>query len=275
MMCEGPHDTAFISRILRVMGCGNDKTQIGVFPKNLSNYLKSQYTPNVDTYPIYNARGNALTPNYGLNYKNEILFLLYNMGGDSKKDNRLKTVNYFLKLFQTEMATPETIGFELHIVYEFDADQVGREQRIIQVNNEIREIVPDFPGIAHGEYSIYNHIKWGAFIFTAPEEDKGKLEDMILPLMRIDNEDLFEDIEQVSNKRQDYNLYHLHMEKMNKDKWDKAKALIGMAGQLNKCGSANAAIIEQSCLVTDDQIKANKSCMDIGTYLLKGSSYVP
>lgn len=43
VMCEGPHDTAFVSRVLRVMGCGNDKTRIGEFPDYLTKFLKKQF----------------------------------------------------------------------------------------------------------------------------------------------------------------------------------------------------------------------------------------
>lgn len=275
VMCEGPHDTAFVSRVLRVMGCGNDKTRIGEFPDYLTKFLKKQYTPDVETYPIYDVRGKTITPNYGLNYKDEVLFLLYNMGGDSKKGNRHKMVSYFLNLFNTEMAGPAKLGFELHFVYEFDADKVGREKRVEKLNNEIRELIPGFPGVVHGEYCNYGNITWGAYIFSAPDSDRGKLEDMVLPMMREDNEDVFADIEQVADKREAYKLYQTHKKKMDDDRWDKDKAMIGMAGQLNKFGSGNAAIIEQSCLITNEQIAVNKSCQEIGAYLLRGSSYSP
>lgn len=273
VMCEGPHDTAFVSRILRVMGCGNDKTQIGKFPDYLSNFLKKQYTPDVDTYPIYDARGKTITPNYGLNYKDEVLFLLYSMGGDSKKNNRNKMVSYFLNLFKTEMLNPAEMGFDLHFVYEFDADKAGRDKRLEMLNKEICEQMPDFPGVSHGNYCNHANISWGAYIFSDPDRDDGKLEDMVLPMMRKNNKDVFADIELVVNKREAYKLYQTHKKKMDDDRWEKDKAMIGMAGQLNKCGSANAAIIEQSCLITDEQIVTNMSCLEIGSFLLKGSSY--
>ena len=273
VMCEGPHDTAFVSRILRVLGCGNDKTRIGEFPDYLTKFLKKQYTPDVETYPIYDVRGKTIIPNYGLNYNDEILFLLYNMGGDSKKVNRHKMVSYFLNLFKTEMTNPARLGFELHLIYEFDADKDGRDKRLDRLNDEIREMMPDFPGVGHGEYRNHGNITWGAYIFSAPDSDKGKLEDIVLPMMHKDNDDVFVDIEQIVSKREEYELYHRHKKKLDKDGWDKDKAMIGMAGQLHKYGNANAAIIEQSCLIIDDQILANKSCREIGEFLLHGSSY--
>lgn len=275
VMCEGPHDTAFVSRILRVMGCGNDRTKIGDFPDYLTNFLKKQYTPDVESYPIHNVRGKTITPNYGLNYKDEVLFLLYSMGGDSKKGNRHKMVSYFLNLFKTEMASPASLGFELHFIYEFDADNEGRDKRVEKLNNEIRELIPDFPGVGHCKYCNYNNITWGSYIFSAPDSDKGKLEDMVLPMMREDNEDVFADIEHVADKREAYKLYQTHKEKMDDDRWDKDKAMIGMAGQLHKYGNGNAAIIEQSCLITNNQIAEDKCCQEIGHYLLQGSSYSP
>ena len=258
VMCEGPHDTAFVSRILRVLGCSNDKTQIGEFPGYLKEFLIRQYNPDVESFPVHNARNKTITPNYGLNYKDEVLFLLYNMGGDSKKGNRKKFSEYFLSLFGTQMTSPSELGFNVHIVYEFDADMDGKNKRVEQVNKELKEMLPDFPGIAHGEYCDYKNITWGTYIFSAPEKDTGKLEDMVLPLMREENEDLFADIEQVADKREDYGLYHRHKKKLEKDGWDKDKAMIGMAGQLHKFGNANAAIIEQSRLITDDQIMTDR-----------------
>ena len=273
VMCEGPHDTAFISRVLRVMGCRNDKTCIGEFPGKLFDFLKKQYIPEVESYPIHEARGKTITPNYGLSYNDEVLFLLYSMGGDSKKESRNKIVSYFLALFMSEFAVPADLGFNLHFVYEFDADKDGRDKRLESLNKEIREQIPEFPGVEHGSYCNYANITWGAYIFSAPGSDKGKLEDMVLPMMREDNEDVFADIEVVADKREVYNLYQAHKKKMDKDGWDRDKAMIGMAGQLHKVGSANAAIIEQSCLLTNEQIVANAVCQEIGAYLLYGSSF--
>lgn len=268
VMCEGPHDTAFISRILRVMGCGNDKTQIGDFPEALREFLLSQYKPDIEAYPVYDARSKTITPNYGLNYKDEILFLLYNMGGDSKKFNRQDLIRPFIALFGTEMASSKSLGFDLHFIYEFDADQEGREKRIEKVNQEIKEVMPDFPGLAHVEYEIHRNITWGAFIFAAPGSDKGKLEDMVLPLMREDNEDIFSNVEQLADMRGTCHLYNIMKSKMEKEHWDRDKAMIGMAGQLHKCGSGNVAIIEQSCFITKEQLLNSKECREIGEFLL-------
>lgn len=273
VLCEGPHDTAFISRILRVMGCKNDKTEIGQFPDTLKKFLLSQYHPDVEVYPIHNVRGKMITPNYSLNYKNEILFLLYSMGGDRNKNNRLNIANSFLSLFRTEMSTPDSIGYDLHIVYEFDADYEGTESRTKKVNEEIKELIPDFSGIVEGSYSLAENISWGAYFFTSPGKDTGKLEDIVLPIMRENNEDLFSVLDEITEDRENYLLYQTHKAKMDEDNWNKDKALIGMAGQLHKCGNANASIIEQSCLIDDYQIIRNKSCLDLGSYLLKGSSY--
>lgn len=102
ILCEGPHDVEFISRILKHNGySSNDKMKIGDFPKPIDSLLKAEASKsNVEGLNLHEVR-QVLLPSTTL-IKDTKYFLLYTMGGDSKKVIRQQLLNDFYTLIPKE-----------------------------------------------------------------------------------------------------------------------------------------------------------------------------
>ena len=100
-----------------------------------------------------------------------------------------------------------------------------------------------------------------ADIFTGEDNDKGKLENILLPLMKKDTESIFE-----SSKKF---LEENHEVERCKSKFDDLKSIIGTAGQLQISGTSNTVCIEKSDYLTNEKILDNEKCKEIIAFFEK------
>jgi hypothetical protein len=103
--------------------------------------------------------------------------------------------------------------------------------------------------------------KFETYIFH--ENDKGKLEDIVLPLMEENNEDLFAKtkifLENYTNP-----IFPTNSKaKEQRQDFDKQKSLIGAIGQLHKSGRSNEVHITDTPLITKEKIERNIKCQEI------------
>lgn len=264
VMVEGPHDGAFISKIMQVHEFKTCKVPIGDYqPKFIAKYLGIQYKKApVDQLNLQSVRQEILFPSYSL-IQGNCQLLIFQMNGDSRADRRNRLVREIFGFVHSTMtADAMTADDKITFVYEFDADEMGVAARLQQVNDEIRLIDSECPAIlANGEYVESKGIRWGAFIF-ADTNGKGKLEDIILPMMEIDNEDIATCAKELVDRRDSFILF-----RGKKTLKHPLKARIGVMGQLDKEGSANPAIIEQSSYLTSEKIKKSPVCESIFSFL--------
>ena len=151
---------------------------------------------------------------------------------------------------------------KITFVYEFDADEDGVDARLQQVTREIKQIDFAFPGLtANARYVESNGIRWGSYIFENGS-GKGRLEDIILPMMEQDNDDVAKCARDFVEKRFLFNLFQTV-----KPTSYPQKARVGIMGQLEKAGSANPAIIEQSSYLTNEKIKGSAICNEMFKFL--------
>lgn len=271
LMCEGPHDVAFISRIMHADGYHTYSVVINSYPPFIADFLRSHITKgSLDDLKLQEARGGLFLPSIAL-YKDDRLLLLYRLNGDSKKGGRQNIVSAFDMLFRNSQVSRDNILREddsLTIVYVYDADKKGVNSRINEINVELQEFlsVESPMSVTQAGFDTYNGIKYGAFIFNVPDEGDGhgRLEDLVLPLMSQANTDIRKDADILIQKRksQQYNLFSVASKDKDKD-FDCQKATIGIMGQLQKSGTPNSAIIEQSAYIDDTQIQADTACIQI------------
>jgi hypothetical protein len=260
ILCEGPHDVEFISRILKHNGySSNDKLKIKDFPSPINDLLKTEASKtNVEDLNLQEVR-QVLLPNSTLKIKTNY-YLLYSMGGDSKKETRQQLLKDFYTLIPKEneiSSLPE--GTSLGILYFFDADDKGVSERVIDINNEINEVLNIKPFQNHKEIIYKDGLKLGSFIFTGTDNEKGKLEDVLMPLMIKNNEKIFDEAN---------NYLETHFQNNRKaQKFDKDKSLIGIVGQLQISGASNTVCIKKSDYITEDKIKADAKCVEIFEYI--------
>lgn len=267
VICEGPHDTAFISRIMKANGYSQYNNAIKDYPKYLSEFIISHIVANnVDGLNLQEARSGRIVP-YNTLTKDDNLIILFSIGGDSRQERRKYISRAFKELFEQEISKREIKNQSLRIIFEMDADQEGillREKTLIDELSDSFGSPNGLELFGHKKWVSKYGIEWGTYIFHKPgEESCGKLEDMIIPIFVAENEDISEDIDFVLNKRSNYKLF------ISKKAVKHDKAKIGMMGQLEKEGSASPAIIEQSSYITDDKIKRDKICMEIADYIGK------
>ncbi len=260
ILCEGPHDVEFIARILKHNGySSNDKLKIKDFPVPINDLLKTEASKtNVEDLNLQEVR-QVLLPSSTLKIDSNY-YLLYSMGGDSKKNIRKQLLNDFYTLIPKEneiSSLPE--GTNLGIVYFLDSDDKGILTRISELNDEIYEVLNIKPFTNHKE--IFNHfgLKLGAFIFTGTDNQKGKLEDLLMPLMKENNEKIFDDAN-------NYLTCHFD-DKRKAQKYDNDKSIIGVVGQLQVSGASNTVCVKKSDYITEAKIKTNDKCVEIFDYV--------
>lgn len=150
-------------------------------------------------------------------------------------------------------------GTTLGVLYFLDADDKGISMRVSEINDEINEILSVKPFTNHKEIFEHSGLKLGSFIFTGSDNEKGKLEDVLMPLMTENNELLFDEANNYLSKHFD--------DKRKAQKYDNDKSLIGVVGQLQISGASNTVCIKKSDFISEEKIKANHKCVEIFQYV--------
>lgn len=261
VLCEGPHDVAFISKILKANGYNsNDRKKIEDYPIPYNMLLENEAKKsNIQSLNIQELRS-TLLPSSTLEKGNCQLFL-YALGGDSRKDKRqelLKQIDSFIPKNDDEYPILPAES-KLTLLYFFDADDKGVKTRFGSIAKEIKEIIKDFDDVSNFDKPIKlfnNKLTIGAFIFKKKGKNSGKLEDILLPLMKKDNDTIFKDAELFIDKSFD-------SKRITGNNFNKEKAIIGTVGQLQKSGGSNVVCISQTDYLNKTKIIKDDNCIDI------------
>lgn len=279
IFCEGPHDVAFIAKILKTMGfVSNESTKLGEYPPPMNQLLTIEATTaQVSDLNLSELRS-TLLPSNTLKKDQNYLFL-YALGGDKKETERNKLLQNFRSFIPAEgeyaVMPPDTC---LSILYFFDADEKGVQKRLSELNKEVEKVLNHQPFTRHHEVVTENGIKLGCFIFTGEDNNTGKLEHILVPLMKAENETIFDNAEQylkenfvkerIFRLKLSTNKEQGIVEKRIKDSdFDHSKSLIGIVGQLQRSGKANAVHISDTDYLTLQKIKDDTKCQEITTFL--------
>lgn len=279
VLCEGPHDIAFLRKILKTIGFeSGDSIKIKDYPSPMNSIIPSALKQaDIEELNIKQV-GSGARPTNLLRKDNNYLFL-YSMGGDGKAAERKK----FTQTIKESIWKPgeikagrsdNTVG----IVYFFDADKKGVTSRIKDINLEIKMILNnEHDSFENASFFKHENVKYGAYIFSALDTSTGKLEDILLPLMTQGNELIFKNAEYYLEQHYDESrLYPFKIEltegqikevrsnkNKEKNKYDRCKSLIGIVGQLQNSGASNVVCINDTDYLTLDKIRANAKCQEI------------
>jgi hypothetical protein len=287
LFCEGPHDAGFLTRLLTTFGYldkSSEYTLATIERVNkplhtlLDGYLK-QYASlgyKLDKFPsrpsifkksededtwilLYLTDGNT---NFQKVYDILRPFLLSKLSSNNNLFQDIKTAIAFFNdadngleqaILELKSAIEKAYLKELQKFRDkkIDPEKIGYIQSLTLFQN-----LPKKPEIGNILASEGNTIfqKQGYYILCK-DDFTGKLEDIILPMMEKDNEDVFVNSEKFikDNKRI--------------DKLDSQKAIIGTAGQLEMAGYANAVFIQKSSYLTAEKIKDNPKCQEIIAFI--------
>lgn len=279
ILTEGDHDAAFIYRILKANGFKTYSKKISDFPPPLNDFLQADIKNiTIPDVKIEVAKVRFL-PNEVM-YKDNNLLLIYTLGGDSVKQLRvslIKTLNAFnIQDPDALQAAPE---IDISVIYFFDADDKGVAFRLRQITDELKEIfeIDDLPNeMLNNDLLEIEDMAFGAHIFTKPGTDEGMLEDILLPLMEYDNNDIFAAARQFLSIHPDTNLFSNKLtyeggilKKVNRQKYAEKKSLVGTVGQLQKSGKSNTVCIRDADYLNDTKINSNPTCKTILEFINK------
>ncbi|MDH2208564.1 hypothetical protein N5J53_16265 [Empedobacter sp. GD03644] len=257
ILCEGPHDVAFITKILKSSGfTNNEKLKLSEYPEPINNLLINEATnTKVEDLNIQEVR-QSLLPSSTLQKGDDIYLFLFSLGGDSKSVARIDYLRKLSALIPTEEGEIDPFPeIELGLIYFFDADNEGISSRIQKINEEIKKVIQDIDLKKDDQIKSFKRFKIGCYIFAEADTNLGNLENIVLPIMRHQNETIFDDAEKFLDQH--------YMKERCKSKFDKSKSIIGLCGQLQKSGSSNVVCISQSDYLNDEKIHQDSTCNSI------------
>ncbi|HFU75598.1 MAG TPA: hypothetical protein ENK66_05055 [Arcobacter sp.] len=286
-LCEGPHDTAFLYRILKTRCFKRFGGTLDNLPEVVGKFIvKNNKMADYEKLKI-GSLYNEFVPN--ILYKNESLILLYSMGGDKKQKERLIVLTHFFENVKSQVEDTENYGdtwieenkeqeaYYYNFLFFYDADN-DKEAKITMVNNDLIKINIE-QTLSHNQVIEKDGYSIGAYIFSN-ENDKGALEDVLFEIMKKDNETIF-------NKAEEYYKTYLNKDnnmndigrtkrlvtecvegtpkdkRKDKKQEDEKKSVICIAGQLQKKGKANTVIIEDSDYLNLEKIQSSQQLQEI------------
>ena len=278
ILTEGDHDSAFLYRILKANGAKTDHQIIKNYPFPLNQFLVSGF-PNIsiEDLNIEAARSRFLT-SYIMQYGNNTI-LLFSIGGDSKTNIRvelIKSINAYNIPDKDAFQTITDTSFSVLLF--FDADSKGSSSRVEQVKNELAMVFTTISHLGFTKEIIYSMggINVGTFVFTENGKDTGMLEDVLIPLMKLGNDDIFDAANEFLNIHEQTALFKgtlkmqgMVIKEVNGHKYSYRKSLIATVGQLQKSGKSNSICIRESDYLNELKILADTTCVSIFQFIQK------
>lgn len=283
-LLEGSHDVAFIYRILKENGFETTTKKIKELPKPLDNYLSNseQFLAASFKEMKIGAVNLSSFPSEVLE-KDRNTVVLFSTGGVTRSEIRKEIIKYFNAVKGPGNSGSAHIDKELSIsiLYLLDAEKEGIKFRLNAIAKEINEIMKvegkKIEFMENTEYRKINDLYFGAYVFTKPDNNTGRLEDTLLPLMEKDNKDIFDDASAFLGKINEYSLFKdktnnqdvKFITHVDGQKFDYEKSLMGTVGQLQTSGKSNIQTIREGSFLTSNKILNDPVCKEIAEFFNK------
>ena len=260
----------------------NHKVAVRDYPFPLNEIIRT----GISSVPIEElnmevARSRFL-PSYVMK-KNDDIISIYRVGGDSRAKIRIDFVKRVGALNKPDLDAIQALkDTQISVLFFFDADDKGIEERIVQIKSELKQSFPeseaeDVEKLTNKEILAVEDINIGGFVFAERGKDIGLLEDILIPLMKRENEDIFDAAEAFLDIHESTALFKGKVKydakgekkKVNEKKYTHEKSLVGTVGQLQASGKSNTVCISDTDYLTDDKIKADSTCIDIFAFIQK------
>jgi hypothetical protein len=284
LTCEGPHDIAFLYRILREGGIKLFRENLGSLPEPARKVLLSHRfleKATIEDSKI-DVAGKHSLPSEIFQKDNAYIFV-YEMRGDATV-RRKDLVSALISTIPVEgEIIPYGQGNEVKFSFIsiLDSDTKGIENRMEVIQKDFASTLVDasqFPKLENGKIHEYDGIRWGGYIFSNEGTDFGRLEDLLLGLMREGNSDIFGPADEFlamhrssslfsgdnTTYANDGDRYPLSVGKgKRKAEFDYQKSVVSTVGQLQKSGKANTIVIKETDFLTDSKIHDSIECQKI------------
>ncbi|MEA3227760.1 MAG: DUF3226 domain-containing protein [Campylobacterota bacterium] len=288
--CEGPHDTAFLYRILKTKCFESFKGTLDKLPKVVGDFVISKNKMAEYNLLKVDSLKNDFVP-YKIMHKDEELILLYSLGGDKdatedENNKRLIILKHFFKNIKINVEDKDNHGeafvsennsdtlLEYKFLFFYDADEDKDEK--LNIINKYLEKMNISDTLKHNEIKKQDGYSIGAYIFLN-ENDKGALEDILFDLMKKENEVIFDKAEEFLMLKEDARLKRLKIEcksqviekRDKKQKINTYKSIIGVTGQIQNSGVSNVVTIEHSDYLNLQKLNASMKVQEIINFFAK------
>lgn len=282
-LLEGPHDVAFVYRILKENGFNTTKKLIKDLPSPLDKYLSNPrqfLSESFENLKIGAVRLSSF-PMEVLE-KDQNTILLFPSGGVDQSEIRKRIITQFnaIKEVGNIGSADNEKDLSISILYLLDAEAQGLTYRLNAIANEIKvamEKTEETLEFTNASYSKVDDIDFGVYVFTEQGKETGRLEDILLPLMKQNNDDVFDDVDVFLTKVNVYELFkgktnHADVKlisKVDDQKFNYEKSLISAAGQLQTSGKSNVQVIREGSYLTKEKILQDDNCKAIAEFIDK------
>lgn len=265
VFCEGQHDIAFVSRILKVNGYSVYNNKIKQFLKPFDTLFKKQLEEKNVSDRKLGFNPDYRLPSVSLSRNDERLVFFHNMGGDGKVAERATLIKMYREIKGDDDFTAE-FTFDFRFIFLFDSDDHGIDARIRELNTEL-----GFGRtIENGRIAQHEGHEWGAYIFHQSGNDQGDLEDIIIDIVNTSEPIILEQSQLFLNgnslppaRTKEFICTHEEVSYKPSIKYKHKKSLLSVAGQLQFSGMSNAVFIANSDFLTLQQLTENEHCSSI------------
>jgi len=277
--CEGPHDTAFLNRLLKANGfIADEKRKIAEYPAPMGQLFVGT-ARKIDFEQLNFTEARRLTlPSHALS-KGDVTIFLYSLGGDGKIAERNELLKKLWLLAQEDEAEIQRLPDDttLSMIYMFDADDHGIERRIAQIRGEVAGVLglspEEVPLNLNADCCEIKGLGVGCLVVGANDGETGRLEDIIVPIMTEGNEDIFAAAEKFLDTHFDEKRCLLLKVRIksgaiveareSRVKHDRTKSVLGIAAQLQLSGKSNTACISDADYLNLQKLTSDKQCLMI------------
>jgi hypothetical protein len=261
VFCEGSHDVAFVSQVMKSFFNFNRVTwKFSQYPAPFNELFRVSVEQHAAQDLSLDMAHKFFLPDQVLESESQVV-LLFNSGGKSQSDKVKDLLSNFLPLLENAKTFPGdavAIVSEARYLFLYDADDLGVDNTRIEIRKAFREIEGNLwmteqwavhqnnPFAAMmGEKSIYI---WGDTI------EKGTLEDLLFPLFKQDNLELFSKAETTIDEFFSWDTANDNLKIAVAEDARRKKAIITFAGQRKKPGGSMSVILDQAKLITKETL---------------------
>lgn len=281
VFCEGPHDVAFIARILKCACYKTYNEKIRNYPRPLNEIFEGALKNMEFAELKIDQVSSKLLPRKILK-KGEQTVLLYALGGNRQFERAESLLRAFgdINDHTQRMSSTDEIG-TIGALADLKTSYIFFNDADLDINNELNKLnsfLRTFLGDANFNLSHNNKVEhqgsqYGAYFFSANGQT-GALEDLLLEIMKDQNELIFTKSEEFYKEHcYDDSVKKLNIsclennptESRNGKKFDKypKKSIITIAGQLQNSGKSQVAIIDDTDYITLQKINTNTKTKEI------------
>lgn len=259
VLCEGQHDIAFISRVLKANNFLPYNKKIKQFQQPLNSLFEQTLKAKTISDKKLGFQSDYLIPSVALS-NDTTLVLFHSMGGDARTRERGEVLEMYQDLSGDDDFSQ--LDFSLRFVICLDADDVGVSNRLDELSKEIG-LEDNFE---QGKIINFKNFEYGAFIYH-DGNDTGCLEDVLLKIVKksepniLDGASRFlEDNKLDAERTREHVCTASSQVYKGSSKYKDKKSILSVAGQLQFSGMNNSVFIANTDYITYKELTIDDDC---------------